>query len=61
MIDISITVNNFYKNEERKKLTVNEVFLGIVKRNLSLDTSGTSVVPYFKDLPRHSDAASKKR
>ena len=64
MITISITVNNFYKTQEKsqevKKQIVNDICIGIIKRNLSLDTSDFTVVSYLQDLPCHNDAALKR-
>ena len=53
-------VNNYYKSKEVKKQIVNDIFVGIIKRNLSIDSSDFPVVSYLQDLPCHNDTAFKR-
>lgn len=57
---MNITVNNFYKQRKINKQLVNDIFIGIVKQKLSLDSSDAAVVSYLQDLPCRNRTALKR-
>lgn len=57
---MNITVNNFYKQRKINKQLVNDIFIGIIKQKLTLDSNNAAVVSYLQDLPCRNSAAFKR-